>query len=640
MPDHELLFSQVTEKVKSETQHRIALLPSRECPNLKSTIKNMIQQFVGSSRGITEEEGILEPMLPASSLQTNVKLPAYDMQILTGWYGYNPSCKNLVAIIPDYECFDSGVLQDLIDIFREYHGRLPLVLLFGVATSTNALDQTLPRSALSALRVENFQLQNSNHTINTIVEELLVQPTFTTANISKNGFPLGSATFDLLVSNYQLHTMSVGSFVQTLKYAVMDYYYSNPLSILFDLHLQGQLMQQHDAFSAEHLISIRLLKSFQRHVESLVEDEPEEAARLLQDDKAIPPWCNKSFIDLQEYRVRYHIAMSCLIEIQTAAKNPSFNRPLRSLHNSALRGDFPDETFIEPLLRLVRKKPILAVQQLLTTCMDKMRPHTACAADLEKLEALMKQSEEWADSDSESESDDNCRADPDSPFVVVKSEASRKRLLASGAMGLTPGKKGGRTTNVSKRLKPIVENIKKGTAEAFLKDVADAFWQYFESAFRSYTTLPLHELVYHSNPMRLQLAFRPQPRASIQTALGQTQHYFHCDCCVASSTTAFDNVNSIHHSLQDASIAYRLYLECGRMINLYDWFVAFGAVVEKEEVVARDAPSLDEEQMRVTRAQEIQARFVRAMGELQFLGFIKPTTRKTDHVMRLTWGGV
>lgn len=32
------------------------------------------------------------------------------------------------------------------------------------------------------------------------------------------------------------------------------------------------------------------------------------------------------------------------------------------------------------------------------------------------------------------------------------------------------------------------------------------------------------------------------------------------------------------------------------------------------------------------------ARFIRAVSELEFLGFIKPTKQKTDHVARLTWG--
>ena len=35
----------------------------------------------------------------------------------------------------------------------------------------------------------------------------------------------------------------------------------------------------------------------------------------------------------------------------------------------------------------------------------------------------------------------------------------------------------------------------------------------------------------------------------------------------------------------------------------------------------------------------LQARFTQAVSALQFLGFIKPSKRKTDHVGRLTWGG-
>ncbi|KAF4524753.1 hypothetical protein B566_EDAN013822 [Ephemera danica] len=43
-----------------------------------------------------------------------------------------------------------------------------------------------------------------------------------------------------------------------------------------------------------------------------------------------------------------------------------------------------------------------------------------------------------------------------------------------------------------------------------------------------------------------------------------------------------------------------MHLECGKHINVYDW--------------------------------------MQAVSELQFLGFVKPTTRKADHVIRLTYG--
>lgn len=33
------------------------------------------------------------------------------------------------------------------------------------------------------------------------------------------------------------------------------------------------------------------------------------------------------------------------------------------------------------------------------------------------------------------------------------------------------------------------------------------------------------------------------------------------------------------------------------------------------------------------------ARFIQAVSEMEFLGFVKSTKQKTDHVARLTWGG-
>ncbi|EGD75070.1 hypothetical protein PTSG_06727 [Salpingoeca rosetta] len=76
--------------------------------------------------------------------------------------------------------------------------------------------------------------------------------------------------------------------------------------------------------------------------------------------------------------------------------------------------------------------------------------------------------------------------------------------------------------------------------------------------------------------------------------------------------------------LPDLSVAFRLHLECGRLINLHDWLMAFASVVDPESEESQ--PS-----------KQNQARFARAVAELQFLGFVKGTRRKADHVERLTW---
>ncbi|KAF9429269.1 Origin recognition complex subunit 3, partial [Entomortierella beljakovae] len=162
-------------------------------------------------------------------------------------------------------------------------------------------------------------------------------------------------------------------------------------------------------------------------------------------------------------------------------------------------------------------------------------------------------------------------------------------------------------------------------------------------------------------------AFLPQPRASIQTALGQPEIYLNCECCHpptdASSMSLSDLVLPTQH---DTCILYKLYVECGRMINMFDWFTAFGMILERgvegskvddddndnESNRSKKRPKTRRKNIKIKKEtdnpdegkkldqKEVQARFIAGVAELQFMGFIKSTNRKTDHVQRLTWGNI
>lgn len=103
--------------------------------------------------------------------------------------------------------------------------------------------------------------------------------------------------------------------------------------------------------------------------------------------------------------------------------------------------------------------------------------------------------------------------------------------------------------------------------------------------------------------------------------------------------------------LPDTSILFRRYMDAGRMINVYDWYESFAVALDdqKREHVQQQAKggrkgrgrhkgktkqkelSAEEEEEWQT---EVHARFIRALHELDFMGFIKHTGRKADHVMR------
>jgi origin recognition complex subunit 3 len=125
--------------------------------------------------------------------------------------------------------------------------------------------------------------------------------------------------------------------------------------------------------------------------------------------------------------------------------------------------------------------------------------------------------------------------------------------------------------------------------------------------------------------------------------------------------------------LPDTSILFRRYLDSGKMINVYDWFESFAVVLESQKRhmkkmstsngndsrtttprngkgkskgkgkqkqvdedmdVDEDAEGEDGDEVEERWKMEVQARFIRSLHELDYLGFIKHTGRKADHVLR------
>lgn len=100
----------------------------------------------------------------------------------------------------------------------------------------------------------------------------------------------------------------------------------------------------------------------------------------------------------------------------------------------------------------------------------------------------------------------------------------------------------------------------------------------------------------------------------------------------------------------DVAVAYRLYRETGKMINLGDWWIAFeGAAWDEEEGKGskgkrrREASGEEDEGEEEDEEDEEgaedaqrrkQARFLRAVGDLAYVGFLQPTSRKPEHVLK------
>lgn len=137
----------------------------------------------------------------------------------------------------------------------------------------------------------------------------------------------------------------------------------------------------------------------------------------------------------------------------------------------------------------------------------------------------------------------------------------------------------------------------------------------------------LNDIFYYDDVATVKKMLLGAPRASIQSALSLPCQYIH------DPNLANVSAEQIPASLPDICIAYKLHLESGKLINLYDWLQCWISIVGSSE---GDVMEVDQEEPKVVD-KRLHARFSRAVSELQFLGFIRNSKRKTDHVERLTF---
>ena len=131
---------------------------------------------------------------------------------------------------------------------------------------------------------------------------------------------------------------------------------------------------------------------------------------------------------------------------------------------------------------------------------------------------------------------------------------------------------------------------------------------------------PIEALVYDL-PSPHRDVFTPRPRFAIERALTRPHDYLGHECCEDRS----DAVSSLQPA---TSILYDLYLECGSQINTADLWSAFWTVVNPQG----EDEDADKE--------EVLTLFERALGELKYLGLIRNSRKKADHLAKLSWNGL
>ncbi|KAK4698163.1 origin recognition complex subunit 3, partial [Lecanoromycetidae sp. Uapishka_2] len=183
-----------------------------------------------------------------------------------------------------------------------------------------------------------------------------------------------------------------------------------------------------------------------------------------------------------------------------------------------------------------------------------------------------------------------------------------------------------RTTVVAQKVS-LSKNSSALSSEdaAYTKIVDRAYTElqnYFQKTLIDPQDLFLNEILIYDMKSPHREVFTPRPRFAIERALSSPHDYLGCDCC--------DGVDNGLSSTQPATaILYQLYLESGSLINTADLWSAFWTIVGVE-----GAEDEESEQQRAL------ALFSRGLAELKYLGMIKNSRKKTDHIAKLAWKGL
>ena len=117
-------------------------------------------------------------------------------------------------------------------------------------------------------------------------------------------------------------------------------------------------------------------------------------------------------------------------------------------------------------------------------------------------------------------------------------------------------------------------------------------------------------------------ALGPFPRKAIERALGTPHDYLDCECC--------EGEEGLKASHPATALVYQLYLESGSIVNIADMWAAFQAITGSEKA--------DEEND--TEHEKLLGLFYRSLAELRYLGLIKGSRKRKDHVTKIKWRGL
>ncbi|EEB17963.1 origin recognition complex subunit, putative [Pediculus humanus corporis] len=572
LPDHNLLVSALCDDMKKVTPY-ISVLWSVNCGNIKNTISTLAQQIISTdtikkhdiNNCEAEDENLNDDKNDGSEI--SLQSSQYNLSTLTAWYVYQS--KNLKSN-PPVVIFLPDFESFSSKVLSEF---IPLLSSYSSQTPFILIFgvATTPGAVYqslnhSVLSLLSVQIFKSESSM-CFLNQIIEKILFST----KCPFRLSSRCMTFLIDIFLFHSFSVQGFIQGFKFCMMEHFYDKSH---FTLCCSPENLEKNvEKLSDQDVENMRRIPSFQRFVEKSTK---EDRHLLLLNNEHSKKVIKNMIKDVQEHISNFHVALKCLYILTQDLPQYPLGRHLREYYCQAISKDIKECVEYKECIKALSFQTKKELWTKISLIIDFLKLNSLIdiltSDNVTKFEEIVKQLENFKDKFNE-----NSNAAEDSSDF----ESTRKSFLDY-----------------------VEENV-------LLKMLSPV------------NLLPLHEIILFDDLPSIRRRISGSPRGAVHLALNNPHYYLDCKCCV------LPQPELVLPTLPDLSIVYKLHLEFGKIINLYDWLQAFAACIKPES--SETETDVDD---------VIQARFIRAVSELQFLGFIKPSRSKSDHVHRLTWGNI
>ncbi|GAB4831714.1 Origin recognition complex subunit 3 [Ancistrocladus abbreviatus] len=513
-----------------------------------------------------------------------VSLNAADMSILASWYSEQREYNNpIVIIIEDVERCCPSILSDFIMMLSEWAIKIPVVLIMGVATMFDAPTNILSSDALQRLHSFKFMLGSPVDIMDSILEAALLRPC--------TWFSVGHKVALFLRNYFSEKDGSLTSFIRALKLACVQHFITEPLSFLLkDCSLEDDF--QH-VWCENHVFPLDMVLKDAAKLPSC-----RRVAKLTIENLAC------GLAELKRLQKRWIAVVRCLheagksqkiqlLDLYCEALDPGTSSPNFGCMPGQY-GSFSKCVSISQVVRNVRELPSKALCELLESWEKITEDISEMHGRVRDLQGMLK--------------------------LEVKSLASNSTHVSMRYASQSD-------SNVPKNKKALNEKALR-LIEWMLRD-----------CIRPMECMPFHEIICFTNVDKLKSALLGDPRRRIQADLSEFYEFLCCHCCTGG--------DKLSPSMHDTSIMYRLAREHGDIINLQQWYQTFRTTIThpasegkkrlKHQPSRKKRKNIEDSEDQSEAA--IQARFCRAVTELQILGLLRmPSKRRPDYVQTVAFG--